>query len=49
MTSGRRFQGGWWKLARYLYYRLGYNVRVIGASKGDGEKPGASYHRNPSR
>jgi hypothetical protein len=49
MTSGRRFQGGWWKLARYLYYRLGYNVRVIGASKRDGEKPGASYHRNPSR
>ena len=49
LTSGRRFQGGWWKLARYLYYRLGYNLRVIGASKRDRDKRGASYHRSPSR
>jgi hypothetical protein len=49
LTSGRRFQGGWWKLARYLYYRLGYNLRVIGTSKRDGNKPGASYHRTPLR
>jgi hypothetical protein len=49
LTSGRRFQGGWWKLARYLYYRLGYNLRVIGTSKGGEKKPGASYHRTPLR
>jgi hypothetical protein len=49
LTSGRRFKGGWWKLARYLYYRLVYNLRVIGASKGGGKKPDASYHRTPSR
>jgi len=47
LTSGRRFRGGWWKLARYLYYRLGYNLRVIGTSKG--KKSDASYHRTPSR
>jgi hypothetical protein len=49
LTSGRRFKGGWWKLARYLYYRLGYNLRMIGTSKGGGKKRGASYHRTPSR
>lgn len=49
LTSGRRFKGGWWKLARYLYYRLGYNLRMIGTSKGGRKKPGASYHRTPSR
>jgi glycosyltransferase involved in cell wall biosynthesis len=47
LTSGRRFRGGWWKLARYLYYRLGYNLRVIGTSKG--KRSDASYHRTPSR
>jgi hypothetical protein len=49
LTSGRRFRGGWWKLARYLYYRLGYNLRLIGASRGEGKKRGASYHRSPLR
>lgn len=49
LTSGRRFKGGWWKLARYLYYRLGYNLRMIGTSKGGGKKPGSSYHRTPLR
>ena len=29
LTSGRRFKGGWWKLARYLRYRLRYNVRMV--------------------
>lgn len=29
LTSGRRFRGGWWKLARYLRYRLRYNVRMV--------------------
>jgi hypothetical protein len=49
LTSGRRFRGGWWKLARYLYYRLGYNLRLIGASREEGKKRGASYHRSPLR
>jgi hypothetical protein len=49
LTSGRRFKGGWWKLARYLCYRLGYNLRVIGTSKGGRKKPDASYHRTPMR
>jgi hypothetical protein len=49
LTSGRRFKGGWWKLARYLYYRLGYNLRVIGTPKGGGKKPDATYHRTPMR
>ena len=49
LTSGRRFRGGWWKLARYLFYRLGYNLRVIGASRGERKKRGASYHRSPMR
>jgi hypothetical protein len=43
LTSGRRFQGGWLKLARYLFYRLGYNLRMITSSKGGAEKPSASY------
>jgi len=29
MTSGRKFRGGWLKLARYLRYRLLYNARVL--------------------
>jgi hypothetical protein len=29
LTSGRRFKGGWLKLARYLRYRLFYNLRVL--------------------
>jgi hypothetical protein len=29
LTSGRRFKGGWMKLARYLRYRLLYNLRVL--------------------
>jgi len=29
LTSGRRFKGGWLKLARYLRYRLLYNLRVL--------------------
>ena len=29
LTSGRMFGGGWIKLARYLIYRLRYNVRVL--------------------
>ncbi len=29
LTSARMFEGGWSKLARYLNYRLRYNLRVI--------------------
>lgn len=29
LTSGRRFKGGWLKLARYLRYRLRYNLRML--------------------
>jgi hypothetical protein len=49
LTSGRRFQGGWLKLARYLFYRLRYNLRMITSSKGGAEKPSASYDQTPSR
>jgi hypothetical protein len=46
LTSGRRFQGGWLKLFRYLAYRLGYNVRMIASSRG---RRDAWYHRAPMR
>lgn len=29
LTSGRKFRGGWRKLALYLLYRLRYNVRLL--------------------
>jgi hypothetical protein len=47
LTSGRRFQGGWLKLFRYLAYRLGYNVRMI-ASSNRGRRD-SWYHRAPMR
>ncbi|HWB57203.1 MAG TPA: glycosyltransferase [Gaiellaceae bacterium] len=47
LTSGRRFRGGWRKLARYLRYRLLYNVRLLrGPSAG---RAGKSYHQKPLR
>jgi Glycosyltransferase like family 2 len=46
LTSGRKFRGGWRKLARYLRYRLLYNVRVLRA--GD-RKGGETYHHKPLR
>jgi Glycosyltransferase like family 2 len=46
LTSGRKFQGGWLKLIRYLGYRLGYNVRMIPAAD---RKRKARYHREPMR
>ena len=49
LTSGRKFHGGWLKLARYLRYRLGYNRRVLGTSKDPDESPGATYHQTPLR
>jgi hypothetical protein len=29
LTSGRMFAGGWYKLFKYLLYRLRYNIRVL--------------------
>jgi hypothetical protein len=49
LTSGRRFKGGWLKLARYLLYRMRYNLRMITSSKRGAQKPGATYDRTPSR
>jgi glycosyltransferase involved in cell wall biosynthesis len=46
LTSGRKFRGGWRKLARYLRYRLLYNVRVL--RTGD-RKGGETYHHKPLR
>jgi hypothetical protein len=48
LTSGRKFQGGWLKLIRYLGYRLGYNVRMIPARSHDRRRD-ARYHREPMR
>jgi hypothetical protein len=48
-TSGRRFKGGWLKLARYLLYRMRYNLRMITSSRRGAQKPRATYHRTPSR
>jgi hypothetical protein len=48
LTSGRKFQGGWLKLIRYLGYRLGYNVRMIPARRHDRRRD-ARYHREPMR
>jgi len=45
LTSGRKFSGGWRRLARYLRYRLLYNVRLIRTRDGH-ENP---YHRRPMR
>ena len=47
LTSGRKFQGGWLKLIRYLGYRLGYNVRMIPARRD--RRRDARYHREPMR
>jgi hypothetical protein len=48
LTSGRKFRGGWRKLARYLRYRLLYNVRVLQVRAGD-RKGGETYHHKPPR
>jgi hypothetical protein len=47
LTSGRKFRGGWRKLARYLRYRLLYNVRLLRTQAGKRtQKP---YHQKPLR
>ncbi len=48
LTSGRKFRGGWRKLARYLRYRLLYNVRVLKARAGDRRRRDP-YHHKPLR
>jgi hypothetical protein len=48
LTSGRKFRGGWRRLARYLRYRLLYNLRVLRARTGD-RKGGEAYHQRPLR
>jgi hypothetical protein len=48
LTSGRRFQGGWRKLAHYLRYRLLYNIRVLPVRAARQGKPNP-YHQKPLR
>lgn len=45
LTSGRKFSGGWRRLARYLRYRLLYNVRLMRTRDGHEDR----YHRRPLR
>ena len=47
LTSGRKFRGGWRRLARYLRYRLLYNVRLLRAQAGKHARK--SYHQRPLR
>jgi hypothetical protein len=47
LTSGRRFKGGWRKLAHYLRYRLGYNVRMLPVGRSTDAR--ARYHTTNSR
>jgi hypothetical protein len=46
-TSGRMFAGGWWKLWRYLRYRLRYNLRVLPVRPGVAARTGRE--RDPVR
>jgi hypothetical protein len=47
-TSGRRFKGGWRKLAHYLRYRLSYNLRVLPVSN-EARQARARYHAQNHR
>jgi hypothetical protein len=49
LTSGRKFSGGWRRLARYLRYRLLYNVRLIRRREDSTGKRANPYHRRPLR
>jgi hypothetical protein len=46
-TSGRMFAGGWWRLWRYLRYRLRYNLRVLPVRPGVAARTGRE--RDPVR
>jgi Glycosyltransferase like family 2 len=47
LTSGRKFRGGWRKLARYLRYRLLYNVRLLRTQAA--KRSQRPYHQKPLR
>jgi hypothetical protein len=49
LTSGRRFRGGWRKLARYLRYRLLYNLRVLPVRRARAAGGRNPYHQKPLR
>lgn len=49
LTSGRRFRGGWRKLAHYLRYRLLYNIRVLPVRPGQPRRRRNPYHQKPLR
>jgi len=49
LSSGRKFQGGWVKLARYLGYRLLYNVRVLRLPTGRPRAERNPYHKRSLR
>lgn len=49
LTSGRKFRGGWGKLARYLLYRLRYNVRALRLRKDVPREERNPYHEKPLR
>jgi hypothetical protein len=49
LTSGRRFRGGWLRLARYLWYRILYNIRVLPVRTVEPGKSRNPYHREPMR
>ncbi len=49
LTSGRRFRGGWLKLARYLWYRTRYNVRVLPVRAPEPGKARNPFHQKPLR
>ena len=47
LASGRKFRGGWMKLARYLRYRLMYNLRLLPVRARRPEE--TPYHQKPLR
>jgi hypothetical protein len=49
LTSGRRFRGGWRKLARYLWYRTRYNIRVLPVRTPEPGKARNPFHQKPLR
>lgn len=49
LTSGRKFKGGWRRLARYLRYRLLYNVRLIRRRDDPQARRANPYHKRPVR
>jgi hypothetical protein len=49
LTSGRKFKGGWKKLAFYLVYRLRYNARLLLARGGKPREEADSFNSKPLR